>query len=193
MSLLEEKEISDFSTLRDEEVLTLSLAHPDTFAVLVDRYEAPFTRRARKILRERELVEDVVQETFTKIYLNAGKFKKVPGASFKSWGYKILLNTSFTLWQKRKRDREVFVELSPEGWEMIADAALAGEGREMGDYVASILTRLPKHLSSVLSLHFLEGRSHKEIARQEGMSVGAVKTRVYRAKRAFEDIMSHIL
>src|SRR5512146_75715 len=87
----------------DEELLALSVAHPSLFALLVRKYEEPFLRKARSIVRDEEDAVDVVQEAFTKIYLNAKKFKPQEGASFSSWGYRILINTALTQYQKRKR------------------------------------------------------------------------------------------
>src|SRR4051812_11774825 len=87
----------------DEEVLLLSISHPSLFAVLVHKYEEAFLRKARSIVRDEEAAEDIVQETFTKIYLNAKKFKTVEGATFSSWGYRILINTALTHYARRKR------------------------------------------------------------------------------------------
>ena len=87
----------------DEEVLAASVTHPSLFAILVRKYEEPFMRKALSIVRVREEAEDVVQEAFARIYLNAAKFKKQEGASFSSWGYRILINTALTHYQKQKR------------------------------------------------------------------------------------------
>jgi len=47
---------------------------------------------------------------------------------------------------------------------------------------------MPEHLGRVLKLHFIEGRPQEEIAKMEGVSVGAIKTRVHRAKKEFKKI-----
>ena len=60
----------------------------------------------------------------------------------------------------------------------------------MSDYVVSILSEIPEHLSRILSKHFIEGKPQKDIAKEEGISVGAVKTRVHRAKEAFRKEMN---
>ncbi|MEK7179150.1 MAG: sigma factor [Patescibacteria group bacterium] len=75
---------------RDEEVLFLSVKKPAVFEVLIKRYQDPFRNKVRGIIGDREEVNDIVQETFVKIYLNAARFQVQEGASFKSWGYKIL-------------------------------------------------------------------------------------------------------
>ncbi len=180
-------------TQSDEEVLALSVVQPSLFAILVRKYEEPFLRKAMSIVREREGAEDIVQEAFTKIYLNAAKFQKQEGASFSSWGYRILINTALTHYAKRKRRGEMTVELDEEIWALIPDKNLRQfERKELEDVVASVLTRMPEALARALSSFFLEGKSQEEIAKEEHMSVGAIKTRVHRAKREFKRIYETI-
>lgn len=179
--------------LSDEEVLVLSLKHPSMFALLVRRYEEPFLRKARAIVHEREEAEDIVQEAFAKIYLNARKFTPQEGASFSSWAYRIVVNTSLTHYMKRKRKGEKVVELDEEIWNLIPDKNLRQfEKKELADEIASVLTRMPPLFARALTSFFLEGKSQEEMARGEGVSVGAIKTRVHRAKREFARIYKSI-
>jgi RNA polymerase sigma factor (sigma-70 family) len=146
-------------------------------------------RKAMSIVREREEAEDIVQEAFTKIYLNAKKFKVMDGATFSSWGYRIVVNTALTHYMKRKRRGEKTVELEDEIWNIIPDKNLRQfEKKEFMDEVASVLTRMPPMFARALSAFFLEGKTQEEMAREEGVSVGAIKTRVHRAKREFARI-----
>jgi RNA polymerase sigma-70 factor (ECF subfamily) len=180
-------------TRSDEELLAASLSHPSLFAVIVRRYEGPFLRKALSIVRERQEAEDIVQEALTKIYMHAPKFKVQAGASFSSWGYRILINTALTHYAKRKRDRLATVELGEEIWALVPDKNLRQfEKSELADEVASVLSRLPESFAKVLSSFFIEGHSQEEIARQEGVSVGAIKTRVHRAKAEFRRVYKSI-
>lgn len=185
---LDELEKTECQSKSDEQILTDSLKNPYCFEVLLDRYQDAFMRKAMSILHLKEEAEEVVQEVFTKIYLNAHKFKVQEGASFNSWGYKILINTALTRYQKLKKQRTRIVVLDPEFYEMLPDTiSRQFEKDEMYDYVISILIRIPDNLRSALTLHFLERRSQQEIADKEGVSVGAIKTRVHRAKKVFRD------
>ena len=177
----------------DEEILALSVAHPSLFALLVRKYEEPFLRKAIGIVREREEAEDVVQEAFTKVYLNAKKFKVVEGARFSSWGYRILINTALTHYQKRKRRGNAEFGLDEEIWALIPDKSLRQfEKKELMDEVASVLSRMPAPMARALSLFFIDGKTQEEIASAEGLSVGAVKTRVHRAKKEFKKVFETI-
>lgn len=176
------------AALSDEEVLALSLRDPEQFEVLLDRYQDAFVRKALSIIKDEAQAEDIVQEAFTKIYLNAKRFKKVEGATFKSWGYRILINTALTHYKKRKRDRTATVSLDPEFYESLPDTINEAEVRETGDLVARSFAKIPEHMSRALALHFIENYSQAEIAKREGASVGAIKTRIHRAKEAFRKV-----
>jgi len=195
MSLLNDNNIEeDVRQMSDEEILALSVKHPHMFEIILDRYQDALLRKARSVLRDPLDAEDVVQEAFSKIYLNAGKFVVQEGASFKSWAYKIMLNTAFTKYQKIKRERGVRTELDPEFYESFADnESRQFEKQEVSDYVISMLVRIPDHLGRALRLHILEGRSQEEVAEIEGITVGAVKTRVHRAKKAFKEVDTVII
>ncbi len=181
-----EEEVQERS---DEETLAASVTHPSLFATLVRKYEGAFMRKALGIVHDEVAAQDIVQEAFVKIYLNAAKFKKQEGASFSSWGYRILINTALTHYMKRKREGKVRAELEPEILELIPDKNLRQfEKKEFTDEVASVLTRMSPMFRSVLSAFFIEGKSQEEIAQKEGVTVGAIKTRVHRAKSEFRKI-----
>ncbi len=172
---------------KDENILIASLAHPSLFAKLVQKYEAPFLRKAKSIVRDEREAEDIVQEAFVKIYLNARKFKLVEGAQFSSWGYRILINTALTHYAKRKREGLTRADLDPEILELFPDKSVEEFGKkEISDEVASVLVKMPPMFAQVLTAFFIEGKPQEEIAAIEGVSVGAIKTRVHRAKREFE-------
>jgi RNA polymerase sigma factor (sigma-70 family) len=183
--------INDMDSYKDEEVLALSLASPSVFEMLVDRYQNDFLRAAFKVVRSKEEAEDIVQESFTKIYLNANKFKPVEGASFKSWAYKIVLNTSFNHYKKLKKTREAVKYVEPSFYDTISDQRSSDFDIEadMKACVARVLPQIPPHLQEVLKKYYLEDKAQKEIAKEEGLSMAAVKMRLFRAKRLFKKII----
>lgn len=185
LMLLEEDRSEDIIGVSDEDLLARSLHHPSLFSVLVDRYQDALLRKAESIVRNKEEAEDIVQEVFTKVYFNARRFTPQQGATLRSWIYKILMNTTFTHYQKLKKKGTLREELDPEIFEGLADPKNIAEEEHMRDYVASFLSRLPTQLARPLRLHTMEEYSQKEIAEIEGTTVSAVKTRIYRAKREF--------
>jgi RNA polymerase sigma factor (sigma-70 family) len=188
MSLLDDFDgNSAITEKKDEEILALSIKKPSLFSIIVDRYEEAFVRKAMRIIHKQEEAEDIVQEAFTRIYMNAARFTPQEGATFKSWAYKILINVTFTHYQKLKKGVVNTVELDPEIYEIMPDLQSRDFEKEtMRDYVASILSRIPDNLGTVLKRYFIDGVPQKEIAEEEGVSVGAIKTRICRAKKEFK-------
>ncbi len=172
--------------LKDEEILRASQAEPAMFEMLVERYREPLLRAALRVVRSREEAEDIVQEAFVKMYKNAGKFEKLEGIEFKSWAYKVAINTAITHYRKLKRgefpteDPGVFQEAGGEFLDtrvsFAADAKAA---------VAKVLEKMPEHLRSVLHRFYIEDKSYRMIAKEEKISIPTLKMRLFRAKKMF--------
>ena len=177
-------------TRKDEELLALSVKTPSVFSQIVDRYQEAFLRKAKFLFGgSDDDAEDAVQEAFVKIYLNAARFKVQEGASFKSWGYKILLNTCFSSLKKKKRDRQFTADLDPEFYEAIADPkANAVEEGLLLDEALSVLSKLRNAFREVLLPTLIEGKTQEQVASKLGLSLGALRTRVHRAKKEFKKI-----
>lgn len=172
------------SSLSDEELLQISLEEPGAFEALLGRYQAQFLARAQSILGNRDRAEDVVQEAFIRIYRFAPRFKSDAG-SFRAWSLTILMNVARTHYRKSARERHFSVALDPEHYESLADnSAPDKEGHEAyaREVVEQALKDAPRDVARILTLAFIEDLPYKDIAKREGLSIAAVKTRVHRAK-----------
>ena len=179
----------DFSVLSDAEVLARSRKDPELFAVLVRRFEAPLLRRARVILRSPEDAEEAVQDAFTKMYLYADRYQPREGATFSSWAYTILNRVAYTKYRAKLVERTTRAELDPEHYESLPDTkAEFLEDLSLRNEVLMALAKLPETAARVLRLQFIEQKTQEEIAKSEGLSVPAVKTRVHRAKKEFKKV-----
>ena len=185
----------NIKNLPDEEVLAISLVSPSAFEILVDRYQSAFLRKAGGIVKREDDAQDTVQETFVKIYLNAKKFKKEKaGDSFKNWAYKVLVNCAISRYGKLKKELLVLKPLDTgDSGEKVFNLSADYAERENletkidnKNFVAEILEKLPNALSAILKKYFFGGKSHKEIAAEDGISVMAAKLRLFRAKKAFK-------
>jgi RNA polymerase sigma-70 factor (ECF subfamily) len=171
--------------LSDEEILARSKAQPWLFAVLLERYQDPFLRKAKSIIFDPLDAEEVVQDAFTKIYVHAEKFEVREGAKFSSWAYTILINTALTRYQKKVKEGRRVAPIDPEYEHLIEGESEHSGFKEDADAITRVLDRLPEHLAYVLKLHYLERWSHKDIASETGENVGTIKARIHRAKAAF--------
>ncbi len=172
--------------LKDEDILTASLEKPTLFKILVDRYQEAFIRKAIGIVRSHEEAEDIVQETFVKIYLHGKKFKKMEGIEFKSWAYRVLVNTAISRyrqiskkWQAESAD-PLDLELAEERNLSTEDIVLESEARSAAK---DMLSRLPEHLARLVSKYYIDDKSYKDIAKEESITIPALKMKLFRAKK----------
>lgn len=181
----------DWKTVEDELVLSASIKKPSLFEVLVDRYQDKFYKTAFGVVQHQQTAEDIVQDSFTKIYFKAGSFRKMPGAGFKSWAYKIVLNTAFVYYRKIKRQRNASIELEPQTYDLLADPK--GEDfkidSELKDLIGKTMEQMPSHLQKVLNMYYLDGESYKNIAKKENTTISTIKMRIFRARKLFKKLM----
>ena len=151
--------------------------------VLVERYEAPFMRKARRIIST-PLMRKNWSRTLSQKSIHADKFEPQQ-TTFSSWAYRILMNTAFTRYQKLIKDGQRFTSLDPEFEQYIGEQAEHSAFETKRDAIERILNRLPEHFRTVLRLQFLERWPQEDIATELGENVGTIKARVHRAKAAF--------
>ncbi len=179
------------AAIPDEVILRSSQERPALFGVLIDRYQAPFLRLAMRVVRDRTEAEDVVQDAFIKIYRYAKKFREGEDRKFSSWAYKIVLNTSITHYHKVKKKEW----LLPEGVDpTIGEAHIQFKevmlDRETEEVVRSVLELMPEDLGQLLKAYYIEDKSYKTIAASEGISSGALKMKLFRARKLFKKFLT---
>ena len=181
---------SSLKLMKDEAILAASLRNPNLFGVLVDRYQEAFLRAAKRVVRTNEDAEDVVQDAFAKIYKNSKKFKKQKGIEFKSWAYKVLLNTSFSHYQRMKKKQAVSMEFfETYKYEVIDEKDnLKGEV-ETKDLIQRVLLELPEELKKIVEMHYLQDMSYEAIAQKEGLTIPAIKMRLFRGRKILKKAM----
>lgn len=178
------------AAIPDEVILQSSREQPAIFGVLIDRYQAPFLRLAQRVVRERTEAEDVVQDAFVKIYRYANGFKKGQDRKFSSWAYKIVLNTAITHYHKvRKRELNIPEDMDPTADEAHIRFKEAAINRETEEAVKSVLEMMPEDLGGLLRAYYLEDKSYKTIAAASGLSIGALKMKLFRARKLFRKLL----
>ena len=178
----------------DDVILKKSVGNPALFSILVDKYQTPFLRKALGIVHSQQEAEDITQETFTKIYLNAKKFKKQPGIEFKSWAWRILVNTSLTHYRKQKKtfgDVGYLDELlaKDEDGETLFAMEDTLDKDERIENVRESIDKMPGEASELLRAHYVDDRPYAEIAKKHRITVGALKMKLFRARKVLKDIM----
>jgi RNA polymerase sigma-70 factor (ECF subfamily) len=198
----EQAAIASIDSLPDEGDLTLVAAakggNLQAFEVLVERHEQRIFFVARRMTGTREDAEDVVQQTFQKVFTHLGRFEE--RSSFSTWLTRIGINEALMLLRKRRGLREMFIDdLSgneetttvPEVPDSSPDPEVSYSQRERERILSSSLDKLSHGTRRAIQLRELDGRSTEETARIMGISVGAVKARVFQGKRRLRQKLKH--
>lgn len=176
----------------DEELFINSLKNPNLFAEVVKRYEKRFLTKATRMTGSADDAADIVQDAFVKIYIQGKRFEPAGEGSFRAWAYTVLIRTCLSYLRKVKRERLVNVHLDQDVAERLMDEQAFNFDRyAVSDWLFNKLSKLSEATQRLLRLHFLEGLTTQEIATMEGMSDGAVRTRLSRAKKELKYELSN--
>ncbi len=172
-------------------VRALQAGDQNALEELIRRYQEALFRFIYRYTGDEETARDLLQETFVRLYLNVGRFK--PRAKFSTWLHTIASNLCRDYVRSRKfresrmtRSLDVLdkgngpTELEPTVTTTARDLIVS---REEVAAVDRAIGELPHQLKSAVILFCLEKRSQQECAELLGISVKAVETRVYRARK----------
>jgi RNA polymerase sigma-70 factor (ECF subfamily) len=158
----------------------------DAFRVLVERYERPLFSLVGNLLPDANDRDDVAQEVFWAAYLHLGSYDPAK-ARFSTWLFTIARNKCVNGFKKR---RPVAMEEVPPPIDRRgpADAMIEAECFARLDRA---LASLPFEQRSAFVLAEIQGLSHEEICRIEGVPRGTVKSRISRAKEKLRSLFSN--
>jgi RNA polymerase sigma-70 factor (ECF subfamily) len=181
-----------YSDLATDETLvaTAQMGDERAFETLVKRHRPRIFAIALRYTRVREDAEDVVQQTFQKTFVHLNNFEGK--SSFSTWLTRIAINEALMYLRRARLVREVSIDdlNGDEGTGPrfnIADASPDPEATYMQREEARILwiaiRQLTPRIRSVLELKELRELSARETARHMGLSVAAVKARVFHGRQ----------
>jgi RNA polymerase sigma-70 factor, ECF subfamily len=161
----------------------------DAFTSIVEAYYPRCLRFARAMLRNTDDAEDMVQETFVRLYRALPRYEE--RQRFESWLFQILGNccrTANTV-QHRESARVVEDELA---LERVPSTDLPGQSfdHEWGDAVRGALAKVPDYNREIFLLHYIEGFGYDEIERMTGVKQSALKMRVKRASDLLRSLLT---
>lgn len=194
----------DYTERSDAELVRLCIRGEERAAgELVSRFERPVFSLIYRMVRDRELAEDLAQEAFVRTLNNLDRFD--PSYKFSSWLFKIAHN--LTVDHLRKRElKTVSIHGAPdavtvEGQEATAITLETAEerpdelleARELGSEIEGAIGRLRPDYRTAILLRHVEGRPYEEIAEIMDVPLGTVKTYIHRARKELRDSLAHLV
>ena len=181
------------ASLSDQDVVALAKeGREPAYRELLARYERPVFTLIFRMVRDRELAEDLSQETFVKVLNNIDRYSTE--FKFSSWLFKIANNLTIDHLRRRRVDT-ISIEGAPDA--VTAESAkatsisiVAGdesplaelESRELGQAIERAIAKLRPEYRACIMLRHVEDRSYEEIAEIVKLPLGTVKTYIHRAR-----------
>lgn len=156
------------------------------FEEIVERYQGQLINFVGRLLNDRITAEDIVQETFLRVYRNKHRYKEI--ARFSTWIYTIAGNLART--ELRRRKIRNFFSISQRG-ESEKDYEIPDtdinvekqvESSLVQDMILKEITKLPVYFREVIILRDLQDLSYEEISQILNVPLGTVKSRVNRGR-----------
>ncbi len=152
--------------------------------MLYEQYKSKMMGLCMRYAKTREEAQDLLQEGFIKVFRDLHQYR--PIRPLNAWMRKVMVNTALEHIRRNKRAHEHYSDLLPE------DLSLANQYDEIQEkynaaYIVSAIQQLSTDYRLVFNLFAVEGYSHKEIAQMLGITEGASKVRLLRAKAALQN------
>lgn len=169
----------------DKELVQNALNDRHAFAAIINKYEAPLRRYISRLGVSREDTDDMLQESFIKIYVNLNDFDT--SLSLSAWMYRIVHNEVISHFRRQSvRPQVVNSEAELIMFEQIlddTDIPAELDKKLLADSVRKALEELPMQYREVLVLRFLEDKTYDDIADILQIPSGTVATYISRGKK----------
>ncbi len=176
----------------DEELIArFQQGDQQAFDILVHRYKDQLLNFVYRFVGNRNDAEDIVQETFLRVYKNKHYYKEI--AKFSTWIYTIAGNLAKTELRKRKRRKLFSVSnfMNEEKDYEIPDEdknpELEVDGTIKDDIIQKAIEKLPPKFKEVILLRDVQGFSYEEISQILNIPLGTVKSRVNRGRLKLQE------
>jgi RNA polymerase sigma-70 factor (ECF subfamily) len=174
------------SQSRDSLYARLRAGDRTAAAELVDEYHEQIYLFMRRLGHDRQISEDLTQETFFNAWHHIGQLKN--DKALNGWLYRIAGNVSRLYWRRHKHSEVVGIEDVD-----LPDSSQAGPDaagrREQLEQLKDAVTRLPVKLRETIVLHYMQQLTIAEAAEIAGIRQGTFKSRLNRALRTLRKIV----
>ncbi|HAL54861.1 MULTISPECIES: RNA polymerase sigma factor [Sphingobacterium] len=160
----------------------------EAFEQIYDRYSPKLTGNLVRLLKDRDLAAECLQEIFVRLWEHRGSID--PEKSIKAYLFRISENMVYDIFRKVARDEKMrahFISFTTEAYDHIEKALFDQEGRQL---LHEAIDKLPPQRKRVYSMCKLEEKSYKEVADLLGISQAAVNDHVTKANAFLKDYFS---
>lgn len=192
-------------TDKDDKQLVRACMRGDERAAreLISRFERPVFSLIYRMVRDRELAEDLAQEAFVRTFNNLKRYD--PSYQFSSWIFKISHNLTIDHLRKKSldtismhgapdavtTDQQEATSLALSSDDELPDERF--EAQQLGGEIEDAIGRLRPEYRTAIILRHIEGRQYEEISEIMDIPLGTVKTYIHRARAELRESLGHLI
>lgn len=190
----------DLRNLPDADLVSLAQeGREQAYRELIRRYERPVFSLIYRMVRDREVAEDLAQDTFIKVLNHIDRYR--PEFKLSSWLFKIANNVAIDHLRKRHVETvsmdgsphaSTAAEIEATQLEIAAQQETAleeMEAKEIGSAIERAIASLRPEYRACIMLRHVEDRSYEEIAATLDLPLGTVKTYIHRARHQLREAL----
>ncbi|MFM9989155.1 RNA polymerase sigma factor [Flavobacterium sp.] len=177
--------------MQDEKSFIAELLNPktqnDAFRKLLQLYQKPLYNHIRNMVLSHDDADDVLQNTFVKVFQNLKNFKG--DSKLFSWMYRIATNEAITFMQQRAKKSGISSEELQQKAINKLESDVYFDGNEIQIKLQKAIITLPEKQQLVFKMKYFEELKYEQIAEITGTSVGALKASYFHAVKKIEDFL----
>lgn len=184
--------------LTDEELIfKFQNGNQEAYSEIVNRYKDRLTNFVFRYVGSYDECDDIVQDTFVKVYVSKHLYKEV--AKFSTWIYTIAINLAKTKLAKQQKyktfsisnvydDDEKDFDIPDEGFTPDVDA----NSKFLSKHIQNALNQINENYRELVVLRDIEEYSYEEIVEMTGLPMGTVKSRINRGREKLQELLKDI-
>ena len=169
----------------DDNTVETTIEYADDFERLIEEHQAGLIRYAYRMVKNRELAQDMVQEAFIRYIKNPPKYGLPKQRA--SWLFRVTHNLCIDFMKRETKRKEIYEKV-----EKTKDVPLPDDdlmARESWGKMESYLAQLSENQQSVMYLFFQQGKSYKEIEAITDLSLSNVGMLLHRGLKKLKELM----
>lgn len=178
--------------MQEEEKFIQELLNPKTqnqaFEILLNNFQKPLYNHIRNIVLNHDDTDDVLQNTFVKVFQNLNKFKGE--SKLFSWVYRIATNEALTFLNQKAKKSGISSETLQNQTINNLKADIYFDGNEIQIKLQKAIAQLPEKQQLVFKMKYFEELKYEEMSEILGTSVGALKASYHHAVKKIETFVT---
>lgn len=192
-----EKDIKKLDELSDNDIIKSILeGNKEHFGILQKRYKRIISNLIKKMIRDEDDIDDLIQDTFIKSYNALPSFQFT--YSFSSWIYRIASNTCIDFIRKKKFNFVYIDEHTGDDDEPVYEIKdtsyqpdLEYHNKEKMEILKRAIDALPENYKAIIKLRHEDELEYQEISDKLKLPLGTVKVHLFRARKQLYDALKN--